>query len=199
MGQIDYPVGRFATGIRRNRLARTQITAIRGVAGVQTQAFVEAYRSRSVLACELHKCRTRVQTPAFVERRNRARRRTCATRTCGRRSDAVNIVADPRRAAREHPGAEMHMLGVSPEFRLRPSLSAARRSGPTRTGVQSRVAGVQTPAFVERSSRMGRAHASPAPSCVAGVQTPAFVERAPISRVGPRRRSCRRSSDSGLR
>ena len=70
---------------------------------------------------------------------------------------------------------------MSPEFRLRPSLSvfeAHPRMYPAR--VPGRVAGVQTPAFVERY-----AEAPSRPSArherVAGVQTPAFVERDSIS------------------
>ena len=61
---------------------------------------------------------------------------------------------------------------VSPGFRLRPSLSDARRHG--RPAARDGVAGVQTPAFVERGC--GR-EAHPRPLGVAGVQTPAFVER----------------------
>ena len=84
---------------------------------------------------------------------------------------------------------------VSPEFRLRPSLSAGDEPRVRRP----RVAGVQTPAFVERRraivspvsapvspefrlrpSLSGRnPYQSSAVACVAGVQTPAFVERAP--------------------
>ena len=70
-------------------------------------------------------------------------------------------------------------IPVSPEFRLRPSLSEATRGrGACDAG---RVAGVQTPAFVERM---------PVPKTikteeqgVAGVQTPAFVERRPAPRA----------------
>ena len=62
---------------------------------------------------------------------------------------------------------------VSPGFRLRPSLSVDPRLAAGRR--PPRIAGVQTPAFVERRARR------PAPpgraSGVAGVQTPAFVER----------------------
>ena len=62
---------------------------------------------------------------------------------------------------------------MSPEFRLRPSLSVSRRTWtrPNRSGV----AGVQTPAFVERF-RASTFDAMHRPR-VAGVQTPAFVER----------------------
>ena len=64
---------------------------------------------------------------------------------------------------------------VSPEFRLRPSLSAP--DGEDGAGIVYGVAGVQTPAFVERSrlSPIINTYARG----VAGVQTPAFVERAP--------------------
>ena len=92
-------------------------------------------------------------------------------------------------------------LRVSPGFRLRPSLSdttfgaircsfarvagvqtpafVERRSGrPSARRSWARVAGVQTPAFVERSSSMGSFSFWPG---VAGVQTPAFVERFCVS------------------
>ena len=63
--------------------------------------------------------------------------------------------------------------GVSPGFRLRPSLSALR-PGRHRGGAP-RVAGIQTPAFVERQwIELTRGLAG---GRVAGVQTPAFVER----------------------
>ena len=72
-------------------------------------------------------------------------------------------------------------------------LSATADPRPTPRGV----AGVQTPAFVERSGATGARCAST--RCVAGVQTPAFVERG-SPRIRTRApRSCRRSSDSGLR
>ena len=67
-------------------------------------------------------------------------------------------------------GGVIQKLDVSPEFRLRPSLSEARPQGVARPA--RRVAGVQTPAFVERSLLM-----------------------MPASSVSV----CRRSSDSGLR
>ena len=112
---------------------------------------------------------------------------------------------------------------VSPEFILRPSLSEDGQLLDTLAPLR-RVAGVYTPAFVERWSRLPRcwrspAHVSPefilrpslservlmAPSRatsarVAGVYTPAFVERASMAR-DPRRPAevCRRSLYSGLR
>ena len=84
---------------------------------------------------------------------------------------------------------------VSPGFRLRPSLSA-RYGHPLRLRAGC-VAGVQTPAFVER--HRGRLSSKGGSAGVAGVQTPAFVERdwqdlAEIVRI-----ECRRGSDSGLR
>ena len=66
---------------------------------------------------------------------------------------------------------------VSPGFRLRPSLS-----GPDRRDIdelaqsETSVAGVQTPAFVERIHALYGALMLGIPR-VAGVQTPAFVER----------------------
>ena len=71
------------------------------------------------------------------------------------------------------------ILPVSPGFRLRPSLSA--RSGARGSSAAPRVAGVQTPAFVERPSCARRVTRKSAR--VAGVQTPAFVERAPAPRT----------------
>ena len=68
---------------------------------------------------------------------------------------------------------------MSPEFRLRPSLSAGGAPRPDPPPGAS-VAGVQTPAFVERS---GSASTPIRPSGrVAGVQTPAFVERSTSAR-----------------
>ena len=85
------------------------------------------------------------------------------------------------------PGAARPTAQVSPEFRLRPSLSGVS-SVDCRPGVP-RVAGVQTPAFVERASETRRS--SSTRTCVAGVQTPAFVERS-----SPRR--WRRSSSRAV-
>ena len=68
---------------------------------------------------------------------------------------------------------------VSPEFRLRPSLSGVGVVSVLLDG--GRVAGVQTPAFVERRPRTTSSVGS---TCgVAGVQTPAFVERICLRRV----------------
>ena len=68
----------------------------------------------------------------------------------------------------------MDAVHVSPEFILRPSLSgqAPKASTPHE---RSRVAGVYTPAFVERARRLGLTPVVLA--SVAGVYTPAFVER----------------------
>ena len=63
---------------------------------------------------------------------------------------------------------------VSPEFILRPSLSGAAGHGDRLTDATC-VAGVYTPAFVERwTTWRGAWRVSPR---VAGVYTPAFVER----------------------
>ena len=43
MGQFGRSIGSSMTGLRRNRPERTQFTVIRGVAGVQTPAFVERW------------------------------------------------------------------------------------------------------------------------------------------------------------
>ena len=69
---------------------------------------------------------------------------------------------------------------VSPEFRLRPLLSAPR---PQRLeAAYAGVAGVQAPAFVERTK--DATILIPAASSVAGVQAPAFVERGGFLRQG---------------
>ena len=61
-----------------------------------------------------------------------------------------------------------------------------------------RVAGVYTPAFVERRSRASESQGQA--DGVAGVYTPAFVERTGMpGRSGAARRRCRRSLYSGLR
>ena len=106
-----------------------------------------------------------VQTPAFVERLS----------SMGLSWSCVGV--SPGFRLRPSLSGGRHGSGpgpghVSPGFRLRPSLSVrpARRGSIGGAGV----AGVQTPAFVERGSS---ARWWWRPSCVAGVQTPAFVER----------------------
>ena len=64
---------------------------------------------------------------------------------------------------------------MSPEFRLRPSLSVKARA--EKSAREAGVAGVQTPAFVERRSHPSGRLPVPAIGRVAGVQTPAFAER----------------------
>ena len=83
---------------------------------------------------------------------------------------------------------------VSPEFRLRPSLS-----DPQQTVVHDR--GNVSPEFRLRPSLSVRrvVHRAAVAEGVAGVQTPAFVERIPAPSGGCRAGWCRRSSDSGLR
>ena len=131
-----------------------------------------------------------VQTPAFVERL------TALYRTLSICRVSPEFRLRPSLSDADGAGPRPARRRVSPEFRLRPSLSGPGLPGPHRAargvaGVQTpafverpwrspqrlqtmRVAGVQTPAFVERgapcSGRTGR-------TCVAGVQTPAFVER----------------------
>ena len=120
-----------------------------GVAGVQTPAFVERIRAgRRPVIDRSGTSVAGVQTPAFVER---------------------------GRPAVMHGRAEEH---VSPEFRLRPSLSvlAGRRGGAHGLAIEG-VAGVQTPAFVERRLDLLGARERTCVRRVAGVQTPAFVER----------------------
>ena len=164
-----------------------------GVAGVQTPAFVERswYLWVNAVGAQFGSV-AGVQTPAFVER-----------------------------GTQSLSGTAVRGRAVSPEFRLRPSLSA--RTLHQGLGEGARVAGVQTPAFVERIGVVVTAHqfalgeVSPEfrlrPSLsglrtdadtrsargVAGVQTPAFVERARSTPSRRSRRRCRRSSDSGLR
>ena len=143
-----------------------------------------------------------VQTPAFVER--------CRTPRGASYRRGVAGVQTPAFVERfSAPTTVSRAMRVSPEFRLRPSLSVHdglcdRERDPGVAGVQtpafverptrmslailtaSRVAGVQTPAFVER---LGTIPSFLVVSCVAGVQTPAFVERPG---------GCRRPSASGV-
>ena len=71
---------------------------------------------------------------------------------------------------------------MSPEFRLRPLLSDAGFDW--MRGRLESVAGVQAPAFVERSS--SKTNGLRMCKCVAGVQAPAFVERRRSrSAIGP--------------
>ena len=67
---------------------------------------------------------------------------------------------------------------MSPEFMLRPSLSAGRVAAAR--GRDARVAGVYAPAFVERGGTMPAGTVLVAG--VAGVYAPAFVERSPWRR-----------------
>ena len=71
---------------------------------------------------------------------------------------------------------------VSPEFILRPSLSDRRRPPHSHRPLAG-VAGVYTPAFVERVAKYSMVFQDQAG--VAGVYTPAFVERAAWPRYGP--------------
>ena len=106
-----------------------------------------------------------VRTPAFVERSWSP----CRTPRPGRASPGLE--PRPSLSAPE----SLRVLGqsyASPGLEPRPSLS---EGGGERHGRgRDRVAGVRTPAFVERATR------SPVPCSdrgVAGVRTPAFVER----------------------
>ena len=84
---------------------------------------------------------------------------------------------------------------VSPGFEPRPSLSAP--GGPAAGGWGGAgVAGVRTPAFVER---VGGPDVLYEPRRVAGVRTPAFVERTHLWWLGCPLASCRRGSNPGLR
>ena len=161
------------------------------VAGVQTPAFVE--RPTDGMSTRRYAAGVAgVQTPAFVER--------CSTRPGRSPRSAVSPGFRLRPSLSEEQAARAGPRAVvSPGFRLRPSLSACRATGgsaavqvspgfrlrPSLSGAPARrwtsgatrgVAGVQTPAFVERL-REGR-HGCRPTSSVAGVQTPAFVERA---------------------
>ena len=129
-----------------------------------------------------------VQTPAFVERCDRTIDHSSPARVAG-----VQTPAFVERSGRWCTSGASR--GVSPGFRLRPSLSGLGDGG-GRAGDPG-VAGVQTPAFVERTSSRPTRCATPR---VAGVQTPAFVERPPRhARGSAAARWCRRGSDSGLR
>ena len=181
------------------------------VAGVQTPAFVERRSSGPG-----HR-RTRFVSPEFRLRPSLSEYSgACDSRAARRVSPEFRLRPSLSDRARAQPRG--HLYPVSPEFRLRPSLSA--RPAPARPAAPARVAGVQTPAFVER--RSFRCPPQRTSSRVAGVQTPAFVERcrqddvargalavSPEFRLRPslsaphglrppaHRRQCRRSSDSG--
>ena len=117
--------------------------AIRGgVAGVQTPAFVERLPSDANRWGRFGRV-AGVQTPAFVERSSRAR----GTKFARGRVAGVQTPAFVERSA---IGVITYPVSlVSPEFRLRPSLSA--EAGGDGRDPEARVAGVQTPAFVERA------------------------------------------------
>ena len=129
-----------------------------------------------------------VQTPAFVERRWRA----VSSPAPGGVSPEFRLrpsLSGDRQYRRRRPAT-----GVSPEFRLRPSLSAAARLRLLRQRLVS-------PEFRLRPSLSGGTVGAEdrQEDRVAGVQTPAFVERSQRRTSVPGRSSCRRSSDSGLR
>ena len=107
-----------------------------------------------------------VQTPAFVERSPSRPFR-------GRYPAGVAGVQTPAFVERARAIAfRIAILGVSPEFRLRPSLSEECEARLWKR-IEEGVAGVQTPAFVER--------------WLTSLECP------------PHANGCRRSSDSGLR
>ena len=145
---------------------------ISSVAGVRTPAFVE--RTTTTTPTRSSGCVAGVRTPAF------------AARTC--RPWCVAGVRTPafveRRAATLPWSSVSASLSeprlrcargcgrVSPGFEPRPSLSDGQRyQHRCNAALGGRVAGVRTPAFVERTRNGGRSRAS-----VAGVRTPAFVE-----------------------
>ena len=146
-------------GRRRHKAGR--------VAGVYAPAFVErpprwrrtGARSAGVAG---------VYAPAFVERAPGKRRTQIARRVAGVYAPAFV----ERDTAAVTPAARR--TRVSPEFMLRPSLSAETAAAAV---VRHRsVAGVYAPAFVERSTR-AETSGYVAPRSVAGVYAPAFVER----------------------
>ena len=163
----------------------------RRVAGVYTPAFVErAPRSKATCGCRPGVAG--VYTPAFVERRGHGPQ--------PRQPPLVSpeFILRPSLSAEDPISPPLWLGAVSPEFILRPSLSARR--GVRDVGAQGGgVAGVYTPAFVERrwfelASRHGIIGVSPEftlrPSLsdrsagpkpgtggpVAGARAPAFVE-----------------------
>ena len=173
--------------VERTTCATPSPPARRRVAGVQTPAFVERAMTRAP-ARRANGCVAGVQTPAFVERLPGASRGAAKMRVSpGFRLRPSLSGARERRMRVDLP--------VSPGFRLRPSLSVDPQRGPR--GERGRV----SPGFRLRPSLSvkGRVHAATPSTGVAGVQTPAFVERwrRPPCSGGSGR--CRRGSDSGLR
>ena len=160
------------------------------VAGVQTPAFVE--RTSGGTSTPSAGRVAGVQTPAFVERSPP----TPGPRPA--RSVSPGFRLRPSLSAVDPAILGQQIALVSPGFRLRPSLSAAVVARP-RGDARGGVAGVQTPAFVERAhaphlghvvetvspgfrlrpSLSGQCQRQPPVALirVAGVQTPAFVER----------------------
>ena len=110
-----------------------------------------------------------VITPAFVERLWRAARSFCRF--------SASPGSSPRPSLSERPeDAERHPGGASPGSSPRPSLSDQLPRERCPPG--PRIAGVITPAFVERRWPGGCCRRRP--GRIAGVITPAFVERAPV-------------------
>ena len=170
------------SGVFLHRFSHEEIC----VAGVQTPAFVErlsggANRQRPWEVSPEFRLRPSLSGGAGL--RHRARRRVSPE---FRLRPSLSVLAMPD---------EPRSRPVSPEFRLRPSLSAFRRLRPVLRKAQV------SPEFRLRpslSARAGGVHGAPLAG-VAGVQTPAFVERSSAARAIARRWRCRRSSDSGLR
>ena len=157
------------------------------VAGVQTPAFVERGRTPARTRCGAGRV-AGVQTPAFVERRPSMGGTGCRSRVSPEFRLRPSLSDQQARAV-------PRVRRVSPEFRLRPSLSG--RTLPSMDRPSSAV----SPEFRLRPSlsALGGRESAPGGRRVAGVQTPAFVERCgrpPALRSNP---TCRRSSDSGLR
>ena len=85
-----------------------------------------------------------VYTPAFVERSLTTKRPDKFRRV------SPEFILRPSLSVGSPIHQSGYLTGVSPEFILRPSLSV-RRVGRERRKAHARVAGVYTPAFVERS------------------------------------------------
>ena len=207
-----------------------------GVAGVQTPAFVERSPSPARSPSRAQ-CVAGVQTPAFVERPKQQRYILHLLRVSPEFRLRPSLSVPPERDTRGRRGgvagvqtpAFVERCGdwsvttatevVSPEFRLRPSLSGPGfhvrtirrlvspefRLRPSLSAVLPVVLGdgrtVVSPEFRLRPSLSGdeREHRELPGGGVAGVQTPAFVERCSARRRPETPAWCRRSSDSGLR
>ena len=122
-----------------------------------------------------------VDSPAFVERR------APSTATSRARAVSPGLTPRPSLSVLKVDGIRRRLVVVSPGLTPRPSLSAPEPA--QESGSAEGVAGVDSPAFVERLSTVGSSWLT---HRVAGVDSPAFVERDRPSTGRVPARRCRR-------